>query len=101
MIRVRFVQPDGSAREADGPEGARLLDVAQAAGEPLEGTCGGVAACATCHVVVDAVDYDRLAPPGDEEAELLDIVPFATRYSRLSCQITLSAALDGMTVRAA
>lgn len=63
MIRVRFIGVDGSVREAWGVEGARLLDVAQADGQPLEGTCDGDMACATCHVIVAAEDADRLPPP--------------------------------------
>lgn len=99
MIRVTFEQEDGPTVAAEGREGERLLAVAQAAGLPLEGTCGGVAACATCHVVLDQADFDRLPQPGEEEAELLDLVPFAVRTSRLSCQIALTAALDGLAVR--
>lgn len=98
MIRVRFIGADGAVREAAGVEGARLLDVAQANGQPLEGTCDGDMACATCHVVVAAADFDRLPPPREEEEDLLDMVPAAARTSRLACQIRLTAALDGMTV---
>ena len=99
MIRVRFVAPDGSVREARGVEGARLLDVAQADGQPLEGTCDGGVACATCHVIVDPADFDRLPAAGEEEEELLDLAFNTTRTSRLACQIVLGASLDGLTVR--
>lgn len=99
MIRVRFVAADGSVREASGLEGARLLDVAQAVGQPLEGTCDGDMACATCHVLVAAEDFARLPPAREEEEDLLDLVPAAARTSRLACQIRLDAALDGLTVR--
>ena len=101
MIRVRFVGPDGSAQEASGAEGARLLDVAQAIGQPLEGTCDGDMACATCHVVVDPADFARLPAASEEEEELLDLAYNATRTSRLACQIRLTPALDGLTVRPA
>ena len=99
MIRVRFVARDGTTREASGVEGARLLDLAQADGQPLEGTCDGDMACATCHVIVDPADLDRLPPASEEEEELLDLAFNATRTSRLACQIRLGAALDGLTVR--
>ncbi|WP_375403623.1 2Fe-2S iron-sulfur cluster-binding protein [uncultured Sphingomonas sp.] len=99
MIRVRFVAPDGSAREAIGTDGVRLLDVAQADGQPLEGTCDGQMACATCHVIVDPADFDRLPSATEEEEELLDLAFHATRTSRLACQIRLNADLDGMSVR--
>ena len=99
MIRLRFVARDGGVAVGEGREGDRLLDAAQAAGQPLEGTCNGQLACATCHVIVDAADFDRLPPAGGDEEDMLDLVPDATRTSRLSCQIRLTDALDGMTVR--
>ncbi len=99
MIRLRFVARDGTPVEAEGREGDRLLDAAQAAGQPLEGTCDGQLACATCHVVIDAADTARLPPAGEDEEDMLDLVPDASRTSRLSYQIRLTAALDGMTVR--
>lgn len=98
-IEVRFVARDGVVRIAPATDGARLLDVAQANGQPLEGTCNGDMACATCHVVVDPADVDRLPPPGEEEEELLDLVPNATRTSRLACQIRLTPAIGRLTVR--
>ena len=98
MIRVRFDTPGGPIL-AEAAEGARLLDVAQAAGLPLEGTCGGDMACATCHVVIAAADFARLPPPSAEEEDLLDLAPDAVRTSRLSCQIVLGADLDGLNVR--
>lgn len=99
MIRVRFVARDGSVREAAGATGARLLDVARADGQPLEGTCDGAVACATCHVIVDPTDFARLPPAQPEEEDMLDFAPDASRTSRLSCQIMLNPALDGLTVR--
>jgi ferredoxin len=100
MIRVRFLSPDGSeATEVDAPAGERLLDVAQAAGQPLEGTCEGQMACSTCHVIVADADFGRLPPATEEEEDMLDLAANVTRHSRLSCQIWLSEELDGLTVR--
>jgi ferredoxin len=99
VIRVRFVSADGGVREAYGAEGARLLDVARADGQPLEGTCDGDLACATCHVVVAPEDFSRLPAAREEEEDLLDLVPAASRTSRLACQLRLTATLDGLTVR--
>ena len=97
MIRVTFT---GAAPViVSAAEGARLLDVAQAAGQPLEGTCDGAMACATCHVVVDPADFARLPPASDDEEALLDLAPDATRTSRLACQIRLTAALGAVGVR--
>ena len=100
MTRVRFVSADGSrVREVDAPAGERLLDVAQADGQPLEGTCEGQMACSTCHVIVDAADFDKLPRASEEEEDLLDLAMHVTRTSRLACQIFLDEALDSLTVR--
>ena len=89
MIPVRFTGADGRIVSVRAVAGARLLDVAQAAGQPLEGTCDGQLACATCHVVVDADDFSRLPPASTDEEDMLDLVPGAVRRSRLACQIVL------------
>ena len=98
-MRVRFVTLDGSIREVAAEPGARLLEVAQADGQPLEGTCEGQMACSTCHVIVDAADFDRLPRASEDEEDMLDLAAGATRTSRLSCQIWLDESLDGLTVR--
>jgi ferredoxin len=78
--------------------GERLLDVARRNGLPLEGTCNGDLACATCHVVVAAEWFARLAPAREEEEDMLDLVADARRTSRLACQIVLTPALDKLSV---
>jgi ferredoxin len=98
-VKVRFTASDGSVVEVEARAGERLLDVAQRAGQPLEGTCGGDMACATCHVVVAHPDFARLPPASAEEEDLLDLVPGATRTSRLACQIGMTEALDGLSIR--
>jgi ferredoxin len=100
MTRVRFISADGaSIEEVEAPAGERLLDVAQAAGQPLEGTCEGQMACSTCHVIVDGVDFQKLPAASEEEEDLLDLALHVTRTSRLACQIVLSSELETLTVR--
>ena len=100
MTRVRFLRPDGELdREVDAPDGTNLLDLAQAHGQPLEGSCEGAMACSTCHVIVAKEDFDLLPRAGEEEDDLLDLAAHVTRTSRLACQIVLSADLDTLTVR--
>ncbi len=96
---VHFVARDGTTSTVTANDGDRLLDVAQADGQPLEGTCEGDLACATCHVIVDPADFARLPPASEDEEDMLDLASHATRTSRLACQIRLTAALDGLTVR--
>ena len=100
MIGVKFVGADGSTTtEAQAEVGAILLEVAQGAGQPLEGTCEGQMACSTCHVIVAAEDFAKLPRASEDEEDMLDLAAGVQRYSRLACQIVLTDALDGMTVR--
>jgi ferredoxin len=100
MIRVRFIAADGKdVREVDAPAGERLLDVAQADGQPLEGTCEGQMACSTCHVIVDPDDFGKLPRASEDEEDMLDLAANVTRHSRLACQILLDDALGSLTVR--
>ncbi|WP_018076077.1 2Fe-2S iron-sulfur cluster-binding protein [Novosphingobium nitrogenifigens] len=99
MVRVTFVTADGRKVEAEGVPGQRLLEVGQNIGMPLEGTCEGQMACSTCHVIVAAEWFDRLAGAADDEEDMLDLAAGVTRTSRLSCQIVLSEELDGLEVR--
>lgn len=100
MTRVRFISANGNdLAEADAAPGERLLDIGQRLGQPLEGTCEGQMACSTCHVLVDPEDFAKLPRASEEEEDMLDLASHVTRYSRLSCQIYTSEALDSLTVR--
>ena len=100
MTLVRFFRADGTLdKEVEAAAGQRLLDVAWAAREPLEGACEGVMACSTCHVIVDADDFPKLPPASEEEEDLLDLAAHATRTSRLACQIILTDDLKSLDVR--
>ncbi|MGV3730837.1 MAG: 2Fe-2S iron-sulfur cluster-binding protein [Sphingopyxis sp.] len=98
-MRVTFIHADGKGRtEAEAQSGDILLDVAQAHLMPLEGTCEGQMACSTCHVIVAKEDFDRLPPASEEEEDMLDLAAGVRRTSRLSCQIVLTDAMDGLMV---
>ena len=100
MTLVRFFKADGTLdKEVQAAPGQRLLDVAWAERQPLEGACEGVMACSTCHVIVDAEDFGKLPPATDEEEDLLDLAAHATRTSRLACQIILTEDLESLDVR--
>ena len=100
MTLVRFFRSDGSLdKEVEAAAGQRLLDVAWAAREPLEGACEGVMACSTCHVIVESDDFSKLPPACEEEEDLLDLAAHATRTSRLACQIVLTEDLKSLSVR--
>lgn len=99
MVRVTFITADGKKVEAQAQPGDRLLEVGQNADMPLEGTCEGQMACSTCHVIVAPEWFARLPRASEDEEDMLDLAAGVARTSRLSCQITLTEALDGLEVR--
>jgi ferredoxin len=99
VITIAFITANGTRVEANANAGDRLLEVAQNADQPLEGTCEGQMACSTCHVIVDPDWFARLPKAADDEEDMLDLAAGATRTSRLACQILLDPALDGLIVR--
>jgi ferredoxin len=99
MVKVTFISPDGETAQAvEANVGDTLLEIAQNAGQPLEGTCEGQMACSTCHVIIDKAWFDKLPAAVEDEEDMLDLASGARRTSRLSCQIDLSEALDGLVV---
>ena len=98
MPRVIFIHPDGTRREYAARIGATLLDVAWDNDIGIEGACEGVMACSTCHVIVDAAFFALIPPPGEEEADMLELAYGLTPTSRLGCQIVMTDALDGLKV---
>ncbi len=100
MTLIRFLRADGSEdRSIEAPAGSRLLDIAQASAQPLEGTCEGAMACSTCHVLISGGDTEKLPRPSDEEEDMLDFAVGASRASRLACQIVLTAEIATLDVR--
>jgi ferredoxin len=65
---------------------------------PLEGTCEGPMASSTCHVILPPDWFDRLPPAAEDEEDMLDLATGACRTSRLSCQVVVTDALDGIEV---
>jgi ferredoxin len=100
MTTIRFLAADGTpSRTVEAPEGTRLLELAQANGQPLEGTCEGAMACSTCHVLITGPDAAKLPDPSPEEEDMLDFAVGASRASRLACQIRLTADIGALDVR--
>jgi ferredoxin len=98
MTLIRFLKSDGALdREVEAAEGANLLDVAQGASQPLEGTCDKSMSCSTCHVILAPEDFARVEAASEEEEDLLDLAHNVQRTSRLACQLRVSGA--SMTVR--
>ena len=99
MVRISFIEHDGTRRDVSAPAGMSVMEVATYGKIPgIIGDCGGMCGCGTCHVYVDAAFADRLPLPDRLEQHLLDFVPERRSTSRLGCQIALSDALDGIIV---
>ena len=101
MPQINFTLKDGSAVSVDCAVGDTVMNVATLNGLPgVEAVCGGFCSCATCHVYVANDWIARLPPPSADENEMLDGTA-ADRLpgSRLSCQIKMTADLDGLSVR--
>lgn len=99
MPKVTFITARGERIMAEAAAGACLLEVAQNADMPLEGTCEGQMACSTCHVIIGKDWFDKLPPASEDEEDMLDLAASVSRTSRLACQIILTDALDGLEVR--
>ncbi|GGC22189.1 ferredoxin [Novosphingobium marinum] len=99
MVSIVFITRDNERIIAEANAGEVLLQVAQNAGMPLEGTCEGQMACSTCHVILDQAWFARLPEAREEEEDMLDLAAGVTGTSRLSCQIELTTEMDGMEVR--
>jgi 2Fe-2S ferredoxin len=97
MTTLVLVSPDGEEREIAAQDGLSVMEVLRPLGLGIEGECEGSVACATCHVWLDDSQV-RVASPSDDEQNMLDCVFNARENSRLSCQIIVSPALDGMRI---
>lgn len=76
------------------------MEALKAAGYEILATCGGIALCATCHVKV-LKGAKMLPPAGDQELDMLEMLPEAGPLSRLSCQLRINEGMDGMIFRIA
>ena len=100
MPKVTFVQANGNRSTVDVKEGQSVMRAAIDNNIPgIIAECGGSCSCATCHVYVDDADMGRMGTVAADEAEMLDGVAAERKASsRLSCQIEVSAAMDGITI---
>lgn len=100
MVKVTYIEHDGTSHEVDAAEGQTLMEVAVKNGVPgIDADCGGACACATCHVIVDEAFAGKTGEPSAMEESMLDFASERTETSRLSCQITIEPALEGLVVR--
>ena len=99
MTKITIVAHDGTRFDIEAENGSTVMENAIKNAVPgIEAECGGACACATCHVYVDEQWTDTVGQPEPMEEDMLDFAYDVRPTSRLSCQIRVSDALDGLTV---
>jgi 2Fe-2S ferredoxin len=100
MAHITFIQPDGTEQVVPAEAGMTVMETAKKHLVPgIEAECGGACACATCHVYVDEAWREKTGEPSEMEEDMLDFAFDVRPSSRLSCQIKVTEALDGLVVR--
>jgi 2Fe-2S ferredoxin len=100
MPKIKYIEHSGKEHEVDVPAGWSVMEGAVKNLIPgIDADCGGACACATCHVFVDQAWLDKLPAKEDMEETMLDFAPDMAANSRLSCQIKVTPALEGLVVR--
>jgi ferredoxin, 2Fe-2S len=100
MAKITYIEFDGTEHVADVKSGLSVMEGAIKNNIPgIDADCGGACACATCHVYVDAAWKEKTGGPSAMEESMLDFAENVEENSRLSCQIKVTDALDGLVVR--
>ncbi|MBN8485202.1 MAG: 2Fe-2S iron-sulfur cluster binding domain-containing protein [Sphingomonadales bacterium] len=99
MPKLVVVNRAGEEKEIEASAGVSVMEAIRDNGfDELLALCGGCCSCATCHVYVDGAFADKVTPLSEDENDLLDSTDHRTENSRLSCQIEITDALDGLKV---
>lgn len=99
MQKITFTQPDGSSQTVEAETGLTVMEAAKLnsiAG--IDAECGGACACATCHIYIDDAWQEKVGKPSEMEEDMLDFAFDVRPSSRLSCQIKVTPAIDGLVV---
>ncbi len=101
IIKIKITDREGKQHEVEAPTDMNfnLMEICQAAGLPVKGTCGGMALCASCHCYV--LSNHELKEPSEDEEDMLDQAFYVEDNSRLGCQIAISNDIDGLEVQLA
>jgi len=100
MPKITFITYDGIEHVVDAENGRSLMEAAIDNDVPgIDADCGGCCSCATCHLFVDDSWRERVGAPADMEEDMLSVNDDRREGSRLSCQVEVSDALDGLVVR--
>ncbi len=95
-MKIFVTDREGVEHELAGIDGWQIMEIIRDEGLPIKAECGGCCACATCHVYIAEGWEEKLETKGDEEIDMLDLAFDVQENSRLSCQLTMTMALDGL-----
>ncbi len=99
MASITYVEFNGTPHKVEVADGVSLMEGALQNSVPgIDGDCGGNAACATCHVYVDAAWDGKTGSRSEQEEAMLDLASDVMPNSRLACQIFASSAVDGLVL---
>jgi ferredoxin, 2Fe-2S len=99
MVKITYIDSGGTARTVEAEVGSTVMETAIKNSVPgIEAECGGACACSTCHVYLDDAWTSVCGEPSPMEEDMLDFAFDVRANSRLSCQLKVSEALDGLVV---
>jgi 2Fe-2S ferredoxin len=101
MAKITFITSDNQTIELEGQSGSLMQLAVQNNVPGIDGDCGGVCSCATCHVNVDPAYWEKTGTASEIEQDMLEFEDNSSEYSRLSCQIQISDTLDGIVLKVA
>ena len=100
MPKITYIEHNGKSHEIEVANGLSVMEGAVQNNIPgIDADCGGSCACATCHVYVDEKWFNNLPAKDSAEEDMLDTAYELKKFSRLSCQLTVSEELDGLVVK--
>jgi 2Fe-2S ferredoxin len=100
-MQIHVIDKAGERQDVETPARGRLMPALRNLPNGVQAICGGMMACATCHVHIAPSWFGRLPPPSKDELAMLDVLMHVTGTSRLSCQIELNGTLDGLELNLA
>ena len=101
MAIITFIDDNQEKISVEGKSGSVMQLALNNNIKGIDGDCGGVCSCATCHVYVSPDYFDKIGAPDEIEKDMLEFDDLTTAYSRLSCQLPVNDALDGVVLKVA
>ena len=98
MPKITYITPDGESIVVENAEGNLMNIAVENQVDGIDGDCGGVCSCATCHIKVAADWKEKVGPASETENDMLELEDEVDESSRLGCQIKMTEELDGLVV---